>query len=132
VALVEYAGGPLERTEASTPRADIVRLASDRTRGLRACLRRLTALQLSHLPRCAAELAIFVADIPVVRAWGDYLFGVLLATWLAGASDLAYFWGEVSASGWRAYFPVVYPLKEPLAFHLQTAVALLLAISRAT
>ncbi len=66
----------------------------------------------------------------MVRAWGDYLLGVLLATWRASASDLAYFRGETSASGWRACFPVVYALKEPLAFHLLTAIALLLALSR--
>jgi hypothetical protein len=36
----------------------------------------------------------------------------------------------LSASGRWSYFPVVYALKEPLAFHLLTTVALLLALTR--
>jgi 4-amino-4-deoxy-L-arabinose transferase-like glycosyltransferase len=129
-ALFQYAGGPLGRTEAATATVDVAHLATDRTRDLRACLRRLTALQLACLPRCPAELAIFLADKPLVRAWGDYFLGVLLATWRASAGDLTYFRGEVSASGSRSYFPIVYAIKEPLAFHLLTAIALLLALTR--
>jgi hypothetical protein len=71
IALSEYAGGPLGRTDAATATVDMARLATDRTRDLRACLRRLSALELSHFPRCPAELAIFLADKPLVRAWGD-------------------------------------------------------------
>ncbi len=56
--------------------------------------------------------------------------GVLVATWRASAHDLAYLRGEVSASGWWSYFPVVYALKEPLAWHFLSAVALLLALTR--
>lgn len=33
--------------------------------------------------------------------------------------------GELSASGWISYFPIVYIIKEPLAFHLLTIAALL-------
>jgi 4-amino-4-deoxy-L-arabinose transferase-like glycosyltransferase len=129
-ALYEYAGGPLGRTDQVSAKEDFARLQTDRTRDLRACLRRLSALELSAFPRCPAELAIFLADRPLVRAWGEYLLGLSLATWRASADNLAYFRGEVSTSGWRSYFPVVYALKEPLAFHLLTALALLLALTR--
>jgi hypothetical protein len=103
---------------------------SHRTRDLRACVRLIAAPNLPRLQRCPAELAIFLADKPLVRAWGAYLLSLILATWRASDDDLAYFRGEVSASGWWQYFPAVYALKEPLGFHLLSAVALLLALVR--
>jgi hypothetical protein len=38
-----------------------------------------------------------------------------------------YFLGEISAKSWREYFPIVYSIKEPLAFHILTLIALLFA-----
>ena len=43
--------------------------------------------------------------------------------------NTVYFMGMVSAAGWWYYFPVVYFLKLPLAFHFLTIMALLGAIS---
>ena len=71
-----------------------------------------------------------MADTPVIRAWGMYLWGGLLTLWRASAGDVTYFLGEVSPSGWWSYFPVVYALKEPLPFHLLTGVALLVTVAR--
>jgi len=129
-ALFDYAHGPLGRMGHAPAKEDFASLVNDRTRDLRACVRLITEPNFPRLKRCPAELAIFLADKPMVRAWGEYLLGLVLTTWRASAGDLAFFLGEVSASGWRQYFPVVYAMKEPLAFHLLTAVALVLALTR--
>jgi hypothetical protein len=70
----------------------------------------------------------------VVRAWGHYLAGVLWTihrVHAGGTADFPFYsLGEVSASGSRTYFPVVYAIKEPLPWHLLSAWALLLALAR--
>jgi 4-amino-4-deoxy-L-arabinose transferase-like glycosyltransferase len=129
VALFTYAHGPLGRTGDTPAQEDFAVLLTDRTRDLRACVGLLAALSLPRLPRCPADLAIFLADKPLVRAWGEYLLGVILTSWHASDNDLNYFRGKVAASGWWQYFPTVYALKEPLPFHLFTMVALLLALA---
>jgi 4-amino-4-deoxy-L-arabinose transferase-like glycosyltransferase len=127
---VTYGNGPLGRGSSLTAQEDFALLLTDRTRDLRACLHPSGVPLLPRLMRCPAELAIFLADIPVVRAWGAWLRDLVLTFWLSREGWLSYFWGEVSASGWRSYFPVVYALKEPLPFHLLTALGLLLALAR--
>jgi Dolichyl-phosphate-mannose-protein mannosyltransferase len=129
LSLVDYAGGPLGRTGTLAANDDVAALGADRTRDLRACARHLAAGRLAPLRRCPAELVILMADAPVIRAWGAYLLGLLLTLSRASASDVTYFLGEVSASGWWSYFPVVYALKEPLPFHLLTGVALLVTVA---
>jgi hypothetical protein len=88
----------------------------------------------SGLTRCPAELVIFLADKPLLRAWGQYLFGLTTVIYHVDAGGTAdfpfYFLGEVSTAGWPHYFPVVYAIREPLALHLLTIVALFLAITR--
>jgi Dolichyl-phosphate-mannose-protein mannosyltransferase len=130
MSFVEYAGGPLGRTGPLTAPEDVAALGADRTRDLRACARHLAAAHWAPLRRCPADLVILTADVPVIRAWGAYLWGLLLTLWRASAGDVTYFLGEVSASGWWSYFPVVYALKEPLPFHLLTGVALLVTVAR--
>jgi 4-amino-4-deoxy-L-arabinose transferase-like glycosyltransferase len=127
---VAYANGPLGQGSPLPAREDFAHLLTDRTRDLRACLHPSAVPLLPRLMRCPAELAIFLADIPVVRAWGVWLRDLVLTFSLAREGWLSYFWGEVSASGWRSHFPVVYALKEPLPFHLLTALGLLLALAR--
>jgi len=43
--------------------------------------------------------------------------------------NTTYFLGEVSRSSWRAYFPVVYLIKEPLAIHVLSLAAVLILLS---
>jgi 4-amino-4-deoxy-L-arabinose transferase-like glycosyltransferase len=128
--LFAYANGPLGRGSLLTPQEDFTLLLTDRTRDLRACLYPSAGPLLPRLRRCPAELAIFLADVPVVRAWGAYFLGLMMTLGNVREGWLSYFWGEVSASGWWSYFPVVYALKEPLPFHLLTALGLLLALAR--
>ena len=78
--------------------------------------------------RPAANLVIWMADKPVLRALGQYLFGVLMVLQRSAGGNTAYFMEEISAAGWRYYFPALYFLKEHLAFHIFTVIALVFSI----
>lgn len=67
----------------------------------------------------------FLSQYELLRPWGYYMLGVDMATQRASGGHTTYFMGELSASGWISYFPIVYIIKEPLAFHLLTIAALL-------
>ena len=66
-----------------------------------------------------------LAKIPVLRAFAQYLFGVSMVFQRAQGGNTTFFLGEISASGWYRYFPVVYLIKEPLAFFVLAAISLL-------
>lgn len=70
-------------------------------------------------------LTTFLSQTDILRPWGYYMLGVDMATQRASGGHTVYFMGEVSAAGWVRYFPIVYILKEPLAFHILTVLALL-------
>lgn len=66
----------------------------------------------------------------ITRPLGQYLLGLLMVLQRAAGGNTQYFLGEVSAAGdWR-YFPILYLLKEPLAFHILSAVGLFFALRR--
>ncbi len=69
----------------------------------------------------------FLSEHDVTRPWGYYMLGVDMATQRAAGGNTTYFLGEVSAAGWKDYFPILYILKEPLALHLLTIWTLLYA-----
>jgi len=73
------------------------------------------------------EIVSWMADKPVLKPLSCYALGVFMATERAAGGNTTYFMGEVSASGWAQYFPIVYILKEPLAFHILTIITLLFA-----
>jgi len=80
-----------------------------------------------------SNLCIWMADKPLLRPFGHFLLGLLMATQRTAFGNTVYFMGMISASGWWFYFPLVYFLKIPLAFHLLTLIALfstLLAIKK--
>jgi hypothetical protein len=64
------------------------------------------------------------------RPIGQYLFGFLMTARHMAGGHTTYFLGEVSAKGWWYYFPVIYLLKEQLAFHFLTLAVLFLAVLR--
>lgn len=70
------------------------------------------------------NLTIWMADKPVVRPYAQYMQGLLMATQRTMSGNTTYFLGMVSASSWWYYFPVVYFLKVPLAFHVLTLMSL--------
>ena len=81
--------------------------------------------------RATAEPAIrWMAKTPYFRQYAYYLTGVSIVTARTGGGNTTYFLGEVSASGWPHYFPFVYLIKLPLAFHLLTLLALIYGFSR--
>jgi 4-amino-4-deoxy-L-arabinose transferase-like glycosyltransferase len=134
LALFWVADGPAGRVGNESIDDYFTFLRQDRTRDLRACVGLHPAQHRPRLRRCPADLVIFLADKPLLRAWGHYLYGLVwtLARARAGtpASFPFYFLEEVSVSGRPSYFPMVYAVKEPLPFHLLTATALLLVLIR--
>lgn len=90
--------------------------------GLGACL------SLRGLSRCPAEIVTWMSGQSILRAWAQYGLGLLMVTQRSAGGNTTYFLGQINNTGWWYYFPVVYLLKEPLALHLLSAIALLLAL----
>ncbi|KPJ71480.1 hypothetical protein AMJ50_02010 [Parcubacteria bacterium DG_74_3] len=81
----------------------------------------------SHPIRFLGPLLAKIARIPILRSYGQYLLGLSLVFQRGIGGHTTYFLGEISAAGWKNYFPVVYSIKVPLAFHLLTIISLLYA-----
>lgn len=75
--------------------------------------------------RWLADATVWMADKPILRPYAQYLLGVFMILQRASGGNTTYFLGEISAAGWKNYFPTVYLLKEPLPFHIFTLLALL-------
>lgn len=73
--------------------------------------------------RLTADSVIWMSDKPVLRPFAQYFHGFLMVIQRAIGGNTTYFMGEVSATGWRSYFPTVYLLKEPLAKHIMIIIA---------
>ncbi len=83
--------------------------------------------KLNRITRCPAEIAIWTANKSTpIRAFGQYMFGLLMVFQRAAGGNTTYFLGEVSAAGWSYYFPVIYLLKEPLTLHILTIAAIII------
>jgi len=74
-----------------------------------------------------SEVLTVFAKNRFLRPFGQYLHGLSLVIQRGLGGHTTFFLGEVSAVGWKNYFPIVYILKEPLAFHILTIIALILA-----
>ena len=71
------------------------------------------------------DLCIWMSDKPILRSISHYFLGLLMVTQRTAGGNTVYFMGIISNSGWWYYFPTVYLLKMPLAFHILTLIALL-------
>jgi hypothetical protein len=80
--------------------------------------------------RMPAEIVIRIADTPVLRALGHYWLGILMVIQRAGGGNTTAFLGEISSIGWPSYFPLLYLLKEHLALHILTFIALFFGIRK--
>ena len=78
--------------------------------------------------RTLANTVVWMADKPVLRGIAHYFLGVFMILQRASGGNTGYFIGEVSAAGWKAYFPTVYLIKETLVFHILSVIALLYAV----
>lgn len=74
------------------------------------------------------NLSVWISSQPILRAWGHYFLGLLMVLQRSGGGNTTYYLGEVSAEGARSYFPVVYLIKEPLAYILMVFFGLFLTI----
>lgn len=68
----------------------------------------------SFSPKWLAQIDINLIKNPFTRPLAHYFLGVLMVLQRSAGGNTGYFMGEVSATGWRDYFPIVYLLKEPL------------------
>jgi len=70
-------------------------------------------------------LDIWMSDKPILRPMSQYLRGILMASQRTIFGNTVYFLGEISSSAWWYYFPVIFLLKTPLAFHIFSLIALI-------
>lgn len=78
----------------------------------------------------ALNLDMALIRNPLLAPLGQYLFGVLMIQQRAAGGNTSYFLGEVSAAGSHLYFPLMYALKEPLALHVFSLIALWYACAK--
>lgn len=83
----------------------------------------------SYRVKAAVQADLWLARHALTRPFAQYLLGVLMVSQRAAGGNTAYFLGEVSNSGSRLYFPLMYLVKEPLAFHLLSVIALALGFA---
>ncbi len=80
--------------------------------------------------RCLADVDIWMAHVPIVRAVGHYLLGVLMVIQRSDGGNTAYFLGNLSGGGWWYYFPVVFFFKETIPGLLFLAIGAWTALRR--
>jgi len=73
------------------------------------------------------DAVVWMIRTPVLKPVAHYLLGLFMVLQRTSGGNTSYFMGEISAAGWKTYFPTVYLVKEPLAFFV-LMVASLLAI----
>lgn len=66
--------------------------------------------------RYLADPVVWGSGKPILRAAAHYGLGLLMVTQRSAGGNTTYFLGETSNHGWRSYFPIVYLIKEPLAW----------------
>lgn len=78
--------------------------------------------------RWIAEPIIAMADKPIIRAAGQYLLGFAMVQQRATGGNEIFYLGNTVNDGGPWYFPIVYFLKEPLAWWGFVIMALVVAI----
>ncbi len=70
-----------------------------------------------------ADMVVAMTQIPIFRPIAQYLLGLFMVLQRAVGGNTAFFMGEVSATAWKSYFPIVYFFKVPLPLHIFTLIA---------
>ncbi len=78
--------------------------------------------------RFMVSFQLALTKINILRPIAQYLLGLFMVLQRATGGNTTYFLGEVSASGWSYYFPVMYAIKEQLVLHILTVLAIFLAV----
>lgn len=71
------------------------------------------------------DISFEIAENPFMRPYGHYLLGLLRTIARAQMRSIEYFLGETGPTGWWYYFPILYLLKVPIAFHVMGSIALI-------
>lgn len=66
--------------------------------------------------RWIADTVVYLSDKPIIRGLSEYGLGLLMVTQRSVGGNTTYFMGEIRNWAWPQYFPIVYFIKEPLAF----------------
>lgn len=74
------------------------------------------------------DIIIWMSDKPVLKAISYYALGLMMIFQRASGGNTGFFMGEISAGGWKAYFPVVYLVKEAVTLHLFTLISILFLV----
>ena len=80
----------------------------------------------SYGNRLFADPVVWASDKPVIRPLAYYATGILMVNQRSIGGNTTFFLGEVRNYAWKKYFPVVYAIKEPLAFWGLTLIVLLI------
>ncbi len=76
------------------------------------------------IQRKVADLVIWSSDKPMIRPLAEYALGVLMVVQRNAGGNQTFFFGKVTYTGTASYFPIVYFIKEPLAFWALALIAL--------
>lgn len=79
--------------------------------------------------RCLAEATILATKNELTRPLAQYALGVLMVTQRSAGGNSNYFLGDISNTGSRTYFPIVFALKETLPTLIFLLLALLLGLA---
>ncbi|MBI3491207.1 MAG: glycosyltransferase family 39 protein [Acidobacteria bacterium] len=83
-----------------------------------------------RLQRCPADLAVWMSRQPILRPMAQYGLGALMVAQRTAEGGKTYWLGRVAGRGSRAYFPIVYVLKEPLPVLILIFVSLAYGLRR--
>jgi dolichyl-phosphate-mannose-protein mannosyltransferase len=70
------------------------------------------------------KIALWASDTPVIRALGHWTLGLAMVQQRNSGGNTIYWLGQVVRQGGPWYFPIVYFLKEPLAWWLLSGMAI--------
>ncbi|MEK7630331.1 MAG: phospholipid carrier-dependent glycosyltransferase [Patescibacteria group bacterium] len=73
-----------------------------------------TIILTSFTPRFLANIDLWLIASKIFRPFGEYLLGLLMVLERSAGGNTSYFLGEVSNTGSRGYFPLVFLMKESL------------------
>ncbi len=75
-----------------------------------------------------SDAVIWMADKPILRPIAQYFLGVFMVIQRATGGNTTYFLGEVSRNGWKLFFPIVYIIKQPLAFIILLIISIIYSV----